>query len=336
MKLRLLTLAAVATVLAAGTAQAQKVLRVSSWAPPTHHINSVILPTWGKWIEEASKGRLSIKIEYGLAPPPGQFDVARDGIADIAWGSHGYTPGRFALTKAIEVPGLSTSAEALSVAYWRVHQKHFAKVNEHRGVQLLGLMVHGPGMIHTKAPLASLGDLKGMKIRVGGGTAGRVGELLGVVGVQVPAPKVYETLAQGVADGVFFPIESKKAFRIYEIAPYTMVMPGGLYTNSFWFVMNPDSFDGLSKEDREALLSVSGEKLSQMAGAAWDTADVAGLKVSKDAGNTISDVPAADAKTFQTIAATLETEWVAAAKGKGVDGAAVMAEIREILSGYGK
>ncbi|MEQ9642903.1 MAG: TRAP transporter substrate-binding protein [Alphaproteobacteria bacterium] len=336
MNVRVLTMAAAAAVLAAGTAQAQKVLRVSSWAPPTHHINSEILPTWGKWIEEASNGRLSIKIEYGLAPPPGQFDVARDGIADIAWGSHGYTPGRYVLTKGIEVPGLSTSAEALSVAYWRVHEKYFAKVNEHRGVKLLGLMVHGPGMIHTKEPLNSLADLKGMKIRVGGGTAGRVGELLGVVGVQVPAPKVYETLAQGVADGVFFPIESKKAFRIYEIAPYTTVMPGGLYTNSFGFVMNPDSFDGLSKADQDALVSVSGEKLSQMAGAAWDAADVAGMKVSKEAGNTIGDVPAADAKTFQEIASTLETEWVAAAKAKDVDGTAVMAEIRQILAGYGK
>lgn len=333
-KLYVLGLAAAGLLAATGAAQAQKVLRIASWAPPTHQVNSGILPTWGKWIEEASKGRLTTKIEYGLAAPPAMFDLARDGIADIAWGSHGYTPGRFTLTEIVELPGLGTSAEAASVAYWRVHQKYLAKADEHKGMILLGLMSHGPGLVHTKAKLNSLAELKDLKIRIGGGVAAEVGRLLGVVGVQVPAPKVYETLQQGVADGIFMPMEAKKGFKLFEVTPYTLVVPGGLYYNSFGFVMNIDSFKSLSKEDQDAIMSVSGEKLTRMAGMWWDRADEEGRAAAEAGNNTITVADAAAAKGFDDVVARIEAEWLKKAEGRGVDAKAALDELRQIARDY--
>ena len=59
-------------------------------------------------------------------------------------------------------------------------------------------------MVHTVKPISSYKDLRGMKLRVGGGVANDIGRVLGIAGVNVPAPKVYETISSGVADGVFF------------------------------------------------------------------------------------------------------------------------------------
>ena len=50
------------------------------------------------------------------------------------------------------MPNLGTSAEAASVAYWKVHEKYLHKANEHRGTVLIGLMSHGPAVIQTKKP----------------------------------------------------------------------------------------------------------------------------------------------------------------------------------------
>jgi TRAP-type C4-dicarboxylate transport system substrate-binding protein len=252
-----------ALMVLSGTAitRAETVITVSSWAPPTHAINAVVWPAWGKLIEDATEGRVTVKVEYNLGPPPAQMDLVRDGVADATWMFHGYNPGRFLLTKAVELPGLGTNAEAASVAYWRVHQKYFAEANEHEGVTLIGLTSHGPGIIHTKQPFTQLEDLKGLKIRIGGGVSADVGNLLGVVGVQVPAPKVYETLSQGVADGIFMPMETKKSFRLKEVAPFSMIMPGGLYYGSFAFVMNTDKLNSLDEADRTAVLNASGEIL---------------------------------------------------------------------------
>ena len=316
------------------TAAAETVLTISSWAPPTHAINAVVWPAWGKLIEEATEGRVTTKIEYNLAPPPAQMDLIRDGVADVAWMFHGYNPGRFVLTKAVELPGLGTNAEAASVAYWRVYEKYFAAANEHEGVTVVGLTSHGPGIIHTKAPISKLEDLKGLKIRIGGGVSAGVGELLGVVGVQVPAPKVYETLAQGVADGIFMPMETKKSFRLKEVAPYSMIMPGGLYYGSFAFVMNTDTLDGLGEKDRAAVLSVSGEVLSRIAGKAWDEADAAGLEDAIASGNTIVTASDDIAKQYSELVAPLETAWIEEAKAKGVDAEAALAELRDIARNY--
>ena len=321
-------------MLFAGQTQAETTLIISSWAPPTHAINAVVWPTWGKLIEEATEGRVNTKIEYGLGPPPAQMDLVRDGAADVTWMFHGYNPGRFILTQGIELPGLDASAEAASVAYWRVHEKFFAQANEHEGVTVMGITSHGPGIIHTKQAISQLEDLKGLKIRIGGGVSASVGELLGVIGVQVPAPKVYETLAQGVADGIFMPMETKKSFRLKEVAPFSMIMPGGLYYGSFAFVMNSDRLNSLDEKDQAAIWSVSGEVLSKIAGQAWDEADKVGLEDALASGNTIITADDAIAKQYMELVAPLDQAWIEAANGKGVDGAAALIELREIARSY--
>ena len=81
--------ACLAAALAAAPSGAETVLKISSWAPPTHPINAVVWPTWGKWVSEATEGRVTTKIEYKLASPLNQFALVRDGIADAAWIFHG-------------------------------------------------------------------------------------------------------------------------------------------------------------------------------------------------------------------------------------------------------
>ena len=110
-RIALLPLGCVAAALAAAPAGAETVLKISSWAPPTHFVNATIWPTWGKWISEATQGRVKTKIEYKLASPLKQFGVVRDGIADAGWIFHGYNT-RYVATQVVEMPNLDTSAEA--------------------------------------------------------------------------------------------------------------------------------------------------------------------------------------------------------------------------------
>lgn len=318
------------------SAQAAEVLKISSWAPPTHQMNAIVFPTWIKKVEEATKGRVTGKIEYGLAPPPAQADLLLDGAADVTWIFHGYNPGRYVTTQLVELPGIETNAEALSVAYWRVYQKHLAKAAEHKGLVVLGLTSHSQGILHTREEIKTLEDISGKKIRIGGGVSGAVGKALGVVGVQVPAPKVYETVASGVADGVMMPMESKKSFRLMEVAPYSLIMPGGFYYGSFAFLMSKERFEGLSKEDQDAIMSVSGEMLSQLAGKAWDDADVVGEKAVLEAGNKISTATPEMLAQFKEKIKHIEPEVLAASAKKGVDAEAALKEMRDIAVNYGK
>lgn len=326
-------LGASALVLGTAPAGAETVLRISSWAPPTHFVNSKIWPGWGAMIEKATEGRVTTKIEYKLASPPKQFSVVRNGIADAAWIFHGYNT-RYVATQAVEFPGLGTSGEAAAVAYWKVHQKYLKKANEHRGVELVGLNSHGPAVIHTKKPLKSLKDLKGMKIRVPGGVGSLVGRALGVTAVKLPAPKVYEALSSGVADGIFMPIETQKSFRLKEVVPNVTIIPGGLYYGSFGFIMSPSFLKKLSSKDRAALMSVSGVELAKL-GHHWDKADIAGREDAIKSGTKITVASDAIQNDYYARMKPVEEAWIKKVS-KWFDGRSALTELRQIARDYDK
>ncbi|MEM8951134.1 MAG: TRAP transporter substrate-binding protein [Pseudomonadota bacterium] len=331
-----LALASAAALTFSTPVKAQETLTISSWIPPQHAVNAIIFPEWIKQVEAATDGRVTGKIEFGLAPPPGQIDLIEDGSADVSWIFHGYNPGRFVTTKLIELPGYEGDAEAASVAHWRAYDQYLKDAGEHDGVRVIALMTHGPGQVHMRDPITSLADLNGKKIRIGGGVSSNVGTALGAVGVQVPAPKVYETLSGGVADGVWMPMETNKSLRLYEVAPNTMIMPGGLYRGSFAIIMSEDALARLSDEDREAVLSTTGESLSALAGKAWADADLAGIENAKDVGVVMGEFPADDQAAFGEIAAEIRGQVIDEVAATGVDAEAAVALIQETMSSYGK
>lgn len=318
------------------SAMAETTLRVASWLPPTHPQNAIVWPTWSKWVEDATDGRVKVEIEYGLGHPKTMFELVEDGVVDVSWSYHGYVPGRFKLTQAVEQPLLGASAEAASVAHWRVHQKYFAKANEHEGLEVIGLFTHGPGQIHLSQPITSLSELEGKKIRLGGGVQGEIGERLGVTAVGAPAPKVYEMMQQGVIDGVFIPMGEQKSLRLKEVARNVVVLPGGMYMGSFAMFMNPDFLADLDPKDREAILNVSGEKLSAMAGRAWDQGDVDGLKAAEEAGVNITMVKKGDAldNEFVELTKGMDEAFYESVADRGIDAKAALTELRQIARSY--
>ena len=294
MSIKKLLTAGLLTALAS-VASAETTLRVASWLPPTHTQNTVVWPTWAKWVEEATEGRVKVVVEYGMGHPKTMFELVEDGVVDASFSYHGYVPGRFKLTQMVEQPLLGTNAEAASVAHWRIHQKYLAEANEHDGLEVIGLFTHGPGQIQLAEPIESLTELKGKKIRLGGGVQGEIGHRMGVTAVGAPAPKVYEMMQQGVIDGVFIPLIDQKGLRLKEVARNVVALPGGMYMGSFSIFMNPDFLDDLDPQDRQAILDVSGEKLSAMAGRAWDAGDKDGLAAAQEAGVNVIMVKPDDA-----------------------------------------
>ena len=305
-------------------------LTISSWAPPTHGINAAMWPKFTEMVEEATDGKVTAELKLGLAPPPAQMDLIMDGAADASIIFHGYQPGRFVTTKLIELPGYEGSAEAASVAYWRAYEKFLKEADEHRGVKVIALHTHGPAQLHSSEPVTSLDAISGMKVRIPGGVGGDVGTALGATGIQVPAPKVYETLASKAADGVVMPMESRKGFKLTEVAQNVYELPGGLYRGSFAFIMNEDTFADLP-EDLQAALEekVFGEPLSRAIGAIWDEIDATGrMETEATEGNAINAASEEDLAKFTEMAAEIQTKVIEEVSGAGVDGQAAYEMIK--------
>jgi TRAP-type C4-dicarboxylate transport system substrate-binding protein len=311
-----------AGLLGAGAASAQVVLTASSWLAPTHTLST----SQAKWCEEvaaATSGRVKCNIlPKPVVAPAGTFDAVRDGLADLSYSVHGYTPGRYTMTQMAELPFLGDSAEATSIAYQRIYDRHLAKQNEHKGLKVIAVFTHGPGIVfNSKRPIASINDLQGLKFRVGGGMVNEVGKALGANVTLKPAPESYELMSSGVMDGVFFPAESIEAFRLDKLVKHKTTVPGGLYNTSFAFVMNQATWNKIGKADQDAITKLSGEYAARLFGRGWDSVDRRSNAFMQTAGVVHTQGNKAFVDEVRTKTQPLEQKWIADAKAKGLSNA---------------
>jgi TRAP-type C4-dicarboxylate transport system substrate-binding protein len=310
--------------------QAQTVLTVSSWVGPTHTL-SLAQKEWCDTLEKNTTGRVKCNI-LPRAPvaAPGTLDAVKNGLLDVSFTVHGYTPGRFLFTQMAELPFLGNNAEPISVAFNKVASKYPQFTEEHQGVKVLSYFTHGPGIIfNTKKTINQVDDLQGLKFRVGGGMVNEISKTLGMNVTLKPAPDSYELLSGGVMDGTLFPAESTESFRIDKIIRHATTFPGGLYNTSFVFMMNPAKYDKLSAEDKKAVDAISGEFAARIFGRGWDKVDRRALALMQANNVTVTKADAKFINDVKTRTSGLESKWVADAKAKGLkDPAKVLAEFR--------
>ena len=324
-------LAAAALTAWSPAACAQTTMTMSSWVSPSHLLTKDVLGVWAQQVEKATDGRVKLQmLPKAPSAPPGTFDAVKDGLVDVSYVTASYTPARHVLPLLPELPGGGATAEINSVAYSRIHWKYLNQIGEYKGVKLLGVFTHGPGqMFNTKRAITKIEDLAGMKIRSGGGISEEMARALGASAFVKPAPESYELLSSGVADGTFFPLESINSFKLGSVVKFATLFPGGFYGSAFGFFMNEEKWNKLSKQDQDAITSVSGEALARLAGKAWDAADRAALEEMKRVGIQITEASPELIKGVQERAKVIEEKWVQSATAKGVDGAKVLAEFHE-------
>ena len=307
-------------------------LTMSSWVSPQHHLTSVVLQGWANEVEKVTNGRVKLTmLPKHPSAPPGTFDAVRDGLVDLTYVTASYTPSRHILPLMAELPGAGDTALVNSVAFSRIHWKHFDKVGEYKGVKLLGVFTHGPGQMFTKRPVTGINDVQGLKIRTGGGVAEAVAKALGASAFVKPAPESYELLKGGVADGVFFPMESIVSFKLESVLEQATLFPGGMYSSAFGFFMNEDKWNKLPKQDQDAISRISGEHIARLAGRSWDEADKKGLEALQKSGVKIVSADPAFVAEVKKRSAPIEEDWIIKANAKGVDAARILAEFRAEL-----
>ncbi len=330
---RVLSLAAV-IFCAAGSASAQTVLAASSWVPPSH-ILTISQKEWCEQADKATAGRVKCNLlPRAVSAPPGTFDAVRDGLADLSFTVHGYTPGRFVSTQMAEFSFLGNSAEAVSVAFQHAYDKNAAMAAEHKGVKVIAVFTHGPGIVYnTKRPIAKMEDLSGLKFRVGGGMVNEISKTLGMNATLKPANEAYEMLSSGVMDGTLFPAESVESFKIDKVIRYATQFPGGLYNTSFVFMMNEKKWDAISGPDKEALTKISGEYAARLFGRNWDKQDRRGMAFMQASGVQFTKADAKFVGDVKARTSSLETQWAKAAEAKGMSNAtAALASFRADIS----
>ncbi len=325
---------AAALMLAAGAVAAQTVLKFNGWLPPTHPIMSMTVKPWADEVEKVTQGR--VKVEFtasSLGPPPNQFDLVKDGIADAALTVHGYSPARFPLMGIGELPFLANHSEPLSVALWRVTQKHFGAKDEASGTQVMAIFTSQPGRVFTtRRPLKSVKDWEGLKLAGGAAINIEEAKALGAAGIRAPGPQAAEMTKRGTVDGLFIDMSSFADFNLAGTIKHMLDFPRGIHAATFTLIINKAKWNAISAADRAAIEKISGEALSRAAGRNWDIAAAKARETLKGAGVEVHVADAAYLRELEDKLRFLEDDWVKKAAASGVDGKAAVAELRSIIA----
>jgi TRAP-type C4-dicarboxylate transport system substrate-binding protein len=317
-------LATAAVLLAAplGAQQAPIKLTYSVFFPATHQ-NTVLATDWAKEIEKRTAGKVQITVFAGgtLSPADKCYDGVEKGISDIGMSVLGYTRGKFPFSEVLDLP-LGCRSGATATAMVNAFYAKFAP-KEFDQVKIMYLHAHGPGFLHSKKPVATLADVKGLKIRCTG-LAAKIVTALGGTPVAMPMGETYDALSRGVVDGSMAPQESLQGWRWGEVVKSTTECYGAAYTTTFFVAMNKSKWDALPADIQQIIAKVNEEWVPKT-GQSWDEMDKAGKEFTLGRGNqVIALTPEENAKWSQAVQPILD-DYVKKTSEKGLPAADALA-----------
>lgn len=342
-KLRMVRVAAATlTLLGAISAQAQEVvLKLHHMWPTVAMGHKRVVEPWCEAIAKDSGNRMRCQVlpaMTGGGSPAQLVDRVKDGVDDVVLTLPGYTPGRFPIMEALELPFMSNNAEMASAAAWDFYQKYGTQ--EFAGTKVLATWVHDPGFVSTSGkPIQKMADFRGQKIRAASRQSSKLLARLGATPVGLPIPAVADAMTKGTIDGYLTAWEIIPSFKLQEVSKYhTEIDPSrpSMFTAGFIFAMNQAKYDSLPADLKKVIDAHSGAALSRTIGRYWDEATPVGQKSAKDRGNTFIQISAEETDRWIKASAPLYDEWVADMDKRGLPGKQMLQDARDMIKKYGK
>ena len=193
--------------------------------------------------------------------------------------------------------------------------------------------MHGPGVIHSKEPVATLEDMKGMTLR---GPTRVINDMLSELGAEpvgLPLPGIPEALSKGVVTGTVIPWEVTPSIRLTELVTNHTEFSGeeSLYTATIVLVMNKAKYEALPDDLRAILDAESGAKLSQFAAEVMFEYDAPGREIAVAAGNNIITLDDAEGARWKEAAQPVIARWTAETDAKGIDAQALIDRAKTLI-----
>ena len=324
---------AAATMQLLAMAQSAVEWRFSLWVPAQHPLIKSA-QEWADAIEQETKGTLKIKIfpSEQLGKAIDHFDMARDGIVDVAWVAAGYQPGRFPIINVSQIPFIVGNGVTGSAAIDSWYRKYAAA--EMKDVHFCLAFIQDPGTFHSsKKKIVVPSDIAGMRIRPSVGYVGELITKLGGTNVASSAPEARMILERGTADAITFPWGSVFLFGLENVTKYHLNAP--LYTAPFVWVINKSRYEALGPDQKRALDNHCTTEWAQTIGSPWAQFEAAGrARMLGATGHEVYTLTPDQLALWRKAAEPLMTSWQAAVRAGGEDPDRIFSELMNALVKY--
>ena len=294
-------------------------LRAAEQLPPTG-LASEELKWFAEQISERTGGKVKIQFFWSesLAKAADMIPALNSGVADIGSVPSTYDPSRTADWTIVDMPNNATD-------YWCGIKAAFDLYDTDPGLKaefakngIKPLVSYASGNFHflTKAPVKSLADLKGKRLRVYGGAQLAWLRNVGVNAIFMNYADIYEAVQRGTVDGALATLYLTQAFKHYEVASNMTLMQHGFVVGAPQMSINlrvwntfPDSLKTIFREVGEAHNQKFAKDLMELEGKLVDQFKAKGMTFYK-----LSDQ---DNKILDEAAQKANAEWIKQMSDRG-------------------
>jgi TRAP-type transport system periplasmic protein len=280
---------------------------------------------WADDVNKAANGAIEIKLFPGgvIADNSNMYDRVTGGVADIGFAVFGPVSSVFPKTNVGTLPFEARNHREDALALWALYEKGIIK-DEFTKFHPLAFVVFPGLVIHSKKPIHTLADVKGMKISVEGRVLSQMIPRLGAAPISLQPGELYQSLQRGLVDAVPQGWPSVPTFHLDEVTNFHLEVPLGF--NTGYVAMNNDSYAKLPPAGKAAIDKLSGKVFVERLVAADDTMQALGRDATKAmAGQTIAQLDPAEEARWKEAVAPVTDDWVKATP----DGAHVLAAFRD-------
>jgi len=291
------------------------------WKVQTSWPAGVGLATFKEWcgtVKEKTGGELELK-PYAAKEIVGDFELldgVRNGVLEAMNSFTLYWAGKVPATAFLSsyLMGLRYPHEWDIFFYSKGGLQAARDLFAKQGLFYVNRIHHGPNIIHSKKPIRTIEDFKGLKLRVPGGMIAEGFAAIGARTTLLPGGEVFSALEKGTVDAADYvgpAVNWDLGFQ--QVTKYIWTGPPGLESiyqpvDLMDFCVKMDVYNKLSPK-MKTWLDDEIQVYSNIHHAAIQKADMETWPKFEKAGTTINRLPAEDLPKFQRVAVPIWFKW---------------------------
>jgi TRAP-type C4-dicarboxylate transport system substrate-binding protein len=296
---------------APATAQAKPIVwNLPHIAAPTYY-HTVNYQTWAAKVKEKSGGRMEVRVHpaSSLYPGPELLPAVLDGRSEVGTVLAAYLTDVLLEMGPLELPFMTSNMVEHKKAAMAL-RPFYTEMLAKKGLKLLSINTWPSQQMFSTAPIRTVADWKGKKIRVYGADTANITRLLGGAPVNIAFGDVYTALEKRTVDGAMTSATNAEPMKFFEVAKFInyWYIAGA---SQEWLVANQKAWDALPKDLQQAVLDAVTE--SNLEDKEWVDAIGFDSRIRKrlpELGMTIVDPPKEEIEKARALAKGAWQTWL--------------------------
>ena len=332
------TIAAMAaTAFLVAPATEARELKVGSYEPESHYLVEFAYKRYFEEITRRTNGELTFKWFHGgtLVKAPQTVDGLKSGLVDVVVTTGIFTQeSLFPATHVMTLPFQFDSTVEANHVFQKMYHNIPEVQAEFEGLVPLGFHVSDFFNLHIHKdvePVRTLEDLQKLEIGAFSKSGVTYSELLGATPRNIKLEDLYVSLQRKAIDGIWFPTAPMIKWKMTDHTSNHSLVGGP-------FVMIPMTmakpvWDSLTDEQREIFRSMENE-LTNYTAALVDNRRQSSVRKMEGRGDTIVRLSADEKAKWVAQTKPAYDDWMKLMEEKGIDGAALLAKVREYTTEF--